>query len=347
VSAFASKMLTYSYMFCFFDFLEKEREIPIKKMSGLFRLKQFVIHDVRNLSQFEFFLIDLKALKDAENEIIEAATAFSTMHNARTILFAEGLDGSSPLISKLIDLGFYNIITSTDYEDIKEEMLACISPEGKDIRSAIRSKYFPQEEIRQKDKADFAFLCRDVKIAVVGAAHKVGTTATAFNLVNFLVKSGADAAYVEANTNGHLSTLPTYYKEMTVSETHVEYNGVKYYFRGHFPEENNFIVIDFGTLAQCSLKVLKQCELLILCGTTKPYELDFVRAAFVELHGMPLCLLLSYTPKNVQSEISKMLKNKNVQLYFTDYSPDLFDGKANAKVFTEIVKGYMHVKAIE
>lgn len=93
-----------------FDFLEKERRIPIKKMSGLFRLKQFVIHDVRK-----------------------------------------------------------------------------------------------REEIRQKDKTDFAFLCRDVKIAVVGAAHKVGTTTTAFNLVNFLVNNGADAAYVEANTNGHLA----------------------------------------------------------------------------------------------------------------------------------------------
>lgn len=330
-----------------FDFLEKERGIPIKKMSGLFRLKQFVIHDVRNLSQFEFFLIDLKALKDAENEIVEAATAFSAMYNARIILFAEGLDGSSPLISKLIDLGFYNIITSTDYEDIKEEMLECISPDGKDMRSAIRSKYFPHEEIRQKDKADFAFLCRDVKIAVVGAAHKVGTTTTAFNLVNFLVNSGADAAYVEANTNGHLSTLPTYYKEMTVSETHVEYNGVKYYFRGHFPEENNFIVIDFGTFAQCSMKTLKQCELLILCGTTKPYEFAFVRAALAELCDMPLFLLLSYTPKKVQSEICNMLKNKNVQLYFTGYSPDLFDGKANAAIYAEIVKEYTHVKAIE
>ena len=110
-----------------FDFVEKECGIPIKKMSGLFRLKQFVIHDVRNLSQFDFFLIDLKALKDAESEIIEAATAFSAMYNARIILFAEGLDGSSLLISKLIDLGFYNIITSSDYEELpKRFKVKCV-----------------------------------------------------------------------------------------------------------------------------------------------------------------------------------------------------------------------------
>ena len=110
-----------------FDFVEKERGIPIKKMSGLFRLKQFVIHDVRNLSQFDFFLIDLKALKDAESEIVEAATAFSAMYNTRIILFAEGLDGSSLLISKLIDLGFYNIITSSDYEELpKRFKVKCV-----------------------------------------------------------------------------------------------------------------------------------------------------------------------------------------------------------------------------
>lgn len=39
----------------------------------------------------------------------------------------------------------------------------------------------------------------------MGAAHKVGTTTTAFNLVNFLVNNGADAAYIETNTNGHLA----------------------------------------------------------------------------------------------------------------------------------------------
>jgi hypothetical protein len=87
--------------------------------------------------------------------------------------------------------------------------------------------------------------------------------------------------------------------------------------------------------------------LLILCGTTKTYEFAFVRAALAELCDMPLFLLLSYTPKKVQSEISKMLKNKNVQLYFTDYSPDLFDGKANAAIYAEIVKEYTHVKTIQ
>jgi len=328
-----------------FDFIDKERGMPIKKMSGSFKLKQFVIHDVRNLSQFDFLIIDLKALKDNESEIVEAITAFGTMYSARIILFAEGLEASSPLFSNLIDLGIYNIITSTEFEDIKEEMFQCVSPDGKDIRSAIRSKYFTLEEIKEKGKPEYSFLCSDIKIAVVGAAHKVGTTTTAFNLVNFLVNAGAETAYVEANTNEHLKCLPSYYKDMCVNETYLEYKGVKYYFSGNFPEKNNFIVIDFGTIDQCRIQALKQCEVLILCGTAKPYEVDFLNAALKELEGLTLNIVLSHTLKSVQEDIAVVLGIKNCCLYFTEYSPDLFDGKANEKIFSEMVKEYLQVQS--
>lgn len=51
-----------------FDYLEKENQIPIKKLAGAFKLKQFVIHDVKNLGQFSCFVIDLKSLKDTEDD---------------------------------------------------------------------------------------------------------------------------------------------------------------------------------------------------------------------------------------------------------------------------------------
>ncbi|MCX7748249.1 MAG: hypothetical protein N2645_15385 [Clostridia bacterium] len=323
-----------------FDFLDKDRGLPIKKMSGTFKLKQFVIHDVRNLSQFSFFIIDLKALKDTENEIIEAIVAFETMYSARIIMFSERLDGSSPLISKLIDIGVYNIITSTNFEDIKEEVLLCVSPDGKDKHSAIRIKYSSQKVNKQPERKCM-FLCRGITIAVAGAAQKVGATTIAFNLANFLAALGADVAYIEANANGHLSTLPDYYKDMNVTETHFEYKGVKYYSKGKFPDENNFTIIDFGTVSQTKPQLLKQCDLLILCGTTKPYELSSVKTAIKMIDGMYFSLIMSHTPQKAKSEIKNMFSNGNVSIYFSGYSPDLFDSNANAKIFTKIIKEYI------
>lgn len=85
-----------------FDFLSKEKGMVMKKLSGEFYLKKFVIHDMRNLSHYSYFDIDLKALKDTENEIIEAIIAFKTMYDSRIIIFAEGMDRQDEIISKLI-----------------------------------------------------------------------------------------------------------------------------------------------------------------------------------------------------------------------------------------------------
>lgn len=333
--------------FNLFDFLEQDHGMAVKKMSGVFKLKQFVIHDVRNLSQFSFFVIDLKAVRDAENEIIEAITAFSAMYSARVIIFAEGYDGSSPLIAKLIDLGFYNIITSIEFEEIKEEMLECISPEGKDIHSAIKGKYFSGEDIIRQNRTEYTFICRDVKVAVAGTACKVGTTTTAFNLANFLSNNGADVAYVEANSNEHLKYLPAFYKDMSVNETYIERSGVKYYLKGNFPQENNFTVIDFGVVDYSMLHAIKKCELIILCGTTKPYEVDCVKTVLKDFDGLPVNVVLSHTPKKSQNEIMKMLGNENLRIYFANSSPDLFDGKVNEKIFTEVLRDYRQVKPDE
>lgn len=322
-----------------FDFLEgKEYELPIKKMSGLFNLKQFVIHDVRNLKQFRYFVVDLKALKDTEDEIIEAITAFRTMYSSRVIIFAEGLEGNNSLISRLLDMKVYNIITSSDFEGIKQEMIQCISPEGKDLRSALKNKYFSHDETNTRT---FSFLCKDIKIAVVGLERRTGTTAVAFNLTNFLSRSGVDASYVEANTHGHLAALPGFYKDMVVRESFIEYKEVKYYLNGCFPGENNFTVIDFGALAECNTSVLKQCDLILVCGTARPYELNSVRSGLAILGTENVQLILLHVPLNLQGFVEDTFKTSEVPVHFYEYTSILFDDYSNSLLFKHLIKDYI------
>lgn len=322
-----------------FDFLESnDYEIPIKKMSGMFSLKQFVIHDVRNLKQFRYLVIDLKALKDTEDEIIEAISAFQSMYSSRVIIFAEGLEGNSPLLSSLVEMKVYNIITSSDYEGIKKEMIECISLGGKDLKSVLKNKYFLNDE---KDSRDLTFLCKDIKIAVVGVERRTGTTTVAFHLTNFLYQTGADASYVEANTHGHLSTLPSFSKDMIAHESFIEYKKVKYYFNGYFPEENNFTVIDFGALAKCNISVLKQCDLILLCGTARPYEIEGIKICLESLNKGNAQLVLLHAPNNLHGIIENMLNQFEVPVHFYEYSPAMFDGSSNSTLFKSLIKDYI------
>lgn len=322
-----------------FDFLESsDYEIPIKKMSGMFSLKQFVIHDVRNLKQFRYFVIDLKAIKDTEDEIVEAISAFESMYSSRVIIFAEGLEGNNPLLSRLVKMKIYNIITSSDYESIKQEMIECISPEGKDLKSVLKNKYCLHDEA---DNKSLSFLCKDIKIAVVGVERRTGTTTVAFHLTNFLSQAGADISYVEANTHEHLSTLPSFFKDMIVHESFIEYKKVKYYFNGYFPEENNFTVIDFGALAECNNSILKQCDLILLCGTARPYEIEGIKRGLESLDKGNTQLVLLHAPKNLYGIIENILNPFEVPVHFYEYSPTMFDGSSNSTLFRLLIKDYI------
>lgn len=257
----------------------------------------------------------------------------------------EGMDVSSSLIHKFIELEVYNIITSTEYEQIKEEMNECVSLQGKNSRNAIWSMTQTTEAICSGSDSQgshgYSFLCKDIKIAVVGAEHKVGTTTTAFHLVKFLVDYGAETAYVEANKNGHLQVLSSFYKGMKVKNAFVEYEGTKYYFEGNYPDKNNFVVLDFGNISECKLQVVKQCEVIVICGCAKPYEIEQVKSAIEKFEGMKINLVLSHVPIEERATLDELLKKPNVTILYADDAPTLFDGKANEAMFKELVKDYI------
>jgi hypothetical protein len=136
---------------------------------------------MRNLSHYSYFAIDLKALKDTVNEIIEAVIAFKTMYDSRIIIFAEGENEENEIISKLLDEKIYNIIISEEIAEIKDEMLKCISDGGKTQEDWSSLRVInSSSEVTFKNQ--YIFNHKNIRIAVAGVSSKVGTTITAFNM---------------------------------------------------------------------------------------------------------------------------------------------------------------------
>ncbi|AGK97117.1 hypothetical protein [Clostridium pasteurianum] len=322
-----------------FDFLSKEKGMVIKKLSGEFYLKKFVIHDMRNLSHYSYFAIDLKALKDTENEIIEAVIAFKTMYDSRIILFEEGVKVENEIMSRLFDEKIYNIIISEEIPEIKNEILKCISVKGKtqedwSILSGINTN------VEENLKTQYTFNHKNIKIAVAGVSSKVGTTTTAFNMAKFLLEIGAKVSYTEANSNEHLKEIAAYYKFLKV-ENYYKYNGIEYYPNKQFPDDYNFNIFDLGSLNLGTIAIFKSCDIKILCCGSKPYELNDTHKA-INLHDdMYLNTLFSFTAETEEVKIRKMFDKSINKIHFQDYSPSLFDGKTNEKIYKEIVKDYI------
>ena len=113
------------------DFLaEKEDALPVKKMTGNFMLKQFVIYDMRNFSHCTELVLDRIAFGDEDRDFAQAIEEFLTMYNARITVICEGLKESDPLCRALLDAGVGNIVTNVEIRGMQEE-----------IRQSLKSGY--------------------------------------------------------------------------------------------------------------------------------------------------------------------------------------------------------------
>src|SRR6056297_3600657 len=85
------------------DFLNDEHGIIIKKLSGTFSLRQFVLGDLRSLNHFQYMVIDLNAIKDANSDILEAVNAYKKMFTSRLIFYVEDMKEHNDLALKLVE----------------------------------------------------------------------------------------------------------------------------------------------------------------------------------------------------------------------------------------------------
>ena len=85
------------------DFLaEQEDALPVKKMTGNFMLKQFVVYDMRNFSHCTELVLDRIAFGDEDRDFAQAIEEFLTMYNTRITVICEGLKENNPLFGALL-----------------------------------------------------------------------------------------------------------------------------------------------------------------------------------------------------------------------------------------------------
>jgi hypothetical protein len=321
-----------------FDFLANEQGMVIKKLSGSFSLNQFVIHDMRSLNHYSYFAIDLKALKDTEDEIIEAIIAFKSMFSSRVIFYIEDIENNVRLIERLIEHGIYNIISADTVADLKEEIQKTISDLGISKRN-IQLKLNRVNGIENCYIPEYSFENKDIKIAVTGVSHKVGTTTIAMNLCNYLASIGASVCYVEANNHEHIRKLPSSYKGMNFKEDCIIYNGVKYLsLNSRSDEEYHFVIYDMGVIERKTIKAIKNnCDVSITCATVKPYEIDAYDEAIDLLDDDRVNTIFSFVQDNAKTRLQEQYRN----VFFSEYTPDLFDSEKNKGIWEQILDKYI------
>ncbi len=353
-----------------FDFLKDEQNMLIEKVLGEFSLKKFIIHETRTFNHYRYILIDLNAVKDSISDIIEALKALKIMYNAKIVLFAG--KSNIDLLNKIIDeADIYNIIFGKTLNKIKKQIKICISEKGmtkhyakininlnydenedvettfKSLRSnLINSDIQPTENKLIENKFDFD--AKNIKIIVAGVMPRVGTTTIAINIACYLASIGAKVSYTEGNKNNHLESIYShFFFNNPITNNYFSNDGVDYYFDGNIPTKGyNFNTIDIGVLSNQNLKLLEELgDIKVLCGGTKPYEIrEIIKALELVDNGNGENIKLMLPEANLSDIEKKNLEQtlgiKDERIYYAKFSPNLFDGNTNAKIFESILNEY-------
>jgi hypothetical protein len=321
-----------------FDFLADEQGMIIKKFNGSFQLKQFVIHDMRSLTHYGFLAIDITALRDEKDEIIEAIMAFKSMYTSRVIFYVDKVEGNEELIGQLMGQGIYNVVVADEVEVQKEQIGKATGSLGMSKRDVL-NLLNKEGSTLSTFRPDYKFVQKEVKIAVTGVMNRVGTTTMAFNLCHVLSGIGAKVCYVEANGSGHLAKIIDGTANMMTKGSTAIHNGICFMdLYGESDEVFDFIIYDMGIVESKVVGAIKnKCDLGVLCATAKPYEQDEYIKVNQLFDGIEVNRIFTF--------VHEMEQRKVIEDYgeghFSEYTSSLFDSEMNSDMWMQILNKFI------
>ena len=350
------------------DVAASDNALHIRKMSGSFSLLEFINMDMRKYASCRIFCIERLAITEKDAEFLEALQSFKMMYSARVVIILENADG---LTKELVKIGVTNIVTAADEDEKLEQIAECLSGEGmqrykskpkpKPVRTAVvydepdeyadeyEGEPVPDEKetlaqslnikaLKKLENEHYRFDCLNVKIGVLGATRRVGTTTAALGLANFIKKHGGTVCYVALNMNQHLSSIAAAY-DFDVEDDYFTYDGIDFY-EGMLPKyDYNFIISDFGEAKREAVRKYKESDVHLLCGASgRRYEVTEFTEAFKQVRSVKP-RILTYAPNPDYGELFSSV----VPIEPTVVRPvkDMLDYTTNGIVFKGIIKEYI------
>ena len=106
-----------------------------------------------NFNLVKYFVIDLKQIKNTEDEIINSIKYFKEMYvNTRLIIIAKGYDNQNIILTTLYENRIFNIINNSDEQQIKVEIEKCLLGNGLQEKDAKRFKRIEEVKVDKKVK---------------------------------------------------------------------------------------------------------------------------------------------------------------------------------------------------
>lgn len=215
---------------------------------------------------------------------------------------------------------------------VKEEVPAgsALEPE-KAEKSDIITKPKPQTH-KKVQKSQQRSGSRTLKIAVIGAMRRIGTTTVALQLVKYLNDQEEHAAaYLQYNNSDFITDL----KEICCADVDTgKPDKITFANTDIFsdPRKVNeiissgyqYIVYDYGDIKSISQSSAFEKDIIIIVGGAEPDEIRAMTAAMEVFNQKNVFYFFNFTPLSDREELLDMMEGYRNKTFFLDYIPDKF-----------------------
>ncbi len=173
---------------------------------------------------------------------------------------------------------------------------------------------------------------RTLKIAVIGAMRRIGTTTVALQLVKYLNDQEEHAAaYLQYNNSDFITDLKEICcadvdtgkpDKITFANTDIFSDPRKV--NGIISSGYQYIVYDYGDIKSISQSSAFEKDIIILVGGGEPDEIRAMTAAMEVFNQKNVFYFFNFTPLSDREELLDMMEGYRNKTFFLDYIPDKF-----------------------
>lgn len=295
-----------------------------------------IITDDINLSIIELeirtFLADEKVIPQLDDNVVEARDADT-----------EEIYTKMPELKRIVDeddeFAFLNEITfSSDIDtvDVQEESIPATG--NIIIDNKERSKERPERPVKK--------VTRQLKIGVIGAMRRIGTTTAALQFIKYLNDiEEHSAAYLQYNNTGFIELLDDYYyTDKTPELGKIVFENIDMYMdpkriKKIESQGYKYIIYDHGDYKAADKVSVMEKDIIIIVGGCEPDEIKYMTFAMDYFKDQKnVFYILNFTPETDEDEILDRQADVAIKTYFMAYTPNRYVyNPANGHIFRDIL----------
>ena len=303
-------------------------------------LADFVRHDLKQYSFCSHYVFDLSAIKEKDDELLTKIESVPYQTQGKIIIYADEFYEGDELLDKLVHKGFTNIVanyrgidTKTAIAQMQEDLCDCFGEDGlpKEKWRRYDKSYDAFAEAREravqaeKEQSKPRYTNANIRIAVVGAQNRIGTTTFAIHLAEYFRSREAQSAVICTNDRGisQLEMISEFNGGEHIKDNYYAVNGIDFCsVDTDANKEYNAEIYDFGTFSD-TMSFTDFDKVYLVSGTSWN-EIPMVFVAQQELNSVNYTVAVNFSDDSRIARYKEYLSRNLNDVVLVPHETNLF-----------------------